>query len=45
MEVFGSESLDHKVERNKNDKKKNIIPSWWFQPIWKILVNMGIFHK
>ena len=24
-------------------KKKNY--SWWFQPIWKLLVKMGIFPK
>ena len=25
---------------------RNIMnPSWWFQPIWKILVKMGIFPK
>ena len=22
-----------------------ILSSWWFQPIWKILVEMGIFPK
>ena len=27
--------------------KKKALPStsWWFQPIWKILVKMGIFPK
>ena len=24
-------------------KVRNFITSWWFQPIWKILVKMGIF--
>ena len=25
--------------------KKTQLPSWWFQPLWKILVKMGIFPK
>ena len=25
--------------------KRNIIPSWWFQPIWKILVKLEIFPQ
>ncbi len=24
---------------------RSILPSWWFQPLWKILVKMGIFPK
>ncbi len=31
------------------EKKQNTFPpmlsSWWFQPLWKILVKMGIFPK
>ena len=23
----------------------SFLPSWWFQPLWKILVKMGIFPK
>ena len=23
----------------------HVIASWWFQPLWKILVKMGIFPK
>ena len=35
---------------HSNFKAKQIslfqaITSWWFQPIWKILVKMGIFPK
>ncbi len=32
---------------NSQPSKKNIICSsgWWFQPIWKILVNLEIFPK
>ena len=26
-------------------KATRIVPSWWFQPIWKILVKMGIFPR
>ena len=26
-------------------EKANMLSSWWFQPIWKILVKMGIFPK
>ena len=35
MEVFGSESLDHKVERNKNDQKKTSYLVGGFNPFEK----------
>ena len=28
-----------------NFRMGKTLPSWWFQPIWKILVKMGIFPK
>ena len=35
-EVF----LENQPEKNKNTKT-----GWWFQPLWKILVKMGIFPR
>ena len=29
--------------KSRNHLLTKHIPSWWFQPIWKILVKMGIF--
>ena len=29
----------------KLDQFGGWLTSWWFQPIWKILVKLGIFHK
>ena len=37
-----------KWQRQPSKNKRHIVQkvsSWWFQPIWKILVKMGIFPK
>ena len=31
--------------RKTTTKHTQRVTGWWFQPIWKILVKMGIFHK
>ena len=33
------------LERSGKKKKQLKLPSWWFQPIWKILVNLDHFPK
>ena len=39
--------LPNKMRRRMNEYAEliSLLPGWWFQPIWKILVKMGIFPK
>ena len=34
-----------KIWTNPRNRTYSVITSWWFQPLWKILVKMGIFPK
>ena len=31
--------------KQQKNCQQRVITSWWFQPLWKILVKMGIFPK
>ena len=37
------EQKDQICHPKKPTKKNEALTSWWFQPVWKILVKMGIF--
>ena len=44
VDWFLSTKKSPKAE-NKKQKVSKYLTSWWFQPIWKILVKLEIFRK
>ena len=45
LRVSESYSCEIGAPLSKNPDHQITITSWWFQPLWKILVKMGIFPK